>query len=394
MASATRMLHLIGLPHTQTVVEAMTVCAFTQKIVKFGEMMSSLGYGIVVYSGEHNDTECVEHVPVFTDRQQREWYGDHDPNLLPTIATWNSTDRPWREMNAAVIGELGKRLEPHDLILLIGGYAQKPIADAFPHHLAVEWAAGYEGWFSDFVCFESYAWRHHCYGRRGFNDGRWYDTVIPNYFRPQDFEVAEKKEDWLLFVGRVTRRKGPHIAADVAKAAGRKLLIAGSGVTMDGGRIVADGGQLVIEDDHVEYVGVVGVQERNELMGKAHALLAPTTYIEPFGAVAVEAQLCGTPALTTDWGAFPETVQEGLTGFRFRTLGEAVEAVEQAGDLDPETIRWRALKRYGLEAVGPMYHRWFKQLDTLWGDGWYEVPKFKLSEEFVPIRRERAAGVR
>ncbi len=377
-------LHLIGLPHTQTVVEQMTVCAFTQKVVKFGEMMTALGHEIIVYSGEHNDTVCAEHVPVFTDEQQRSWYGDHDPNLLPTIATWNATDRHWREMNARVIGELSMRIEPHDIILILAGWAQQPIAAFFPNHLSCEWAAGYEGIFSPRVCFESRAWMHYLYGKRGIENGRAFDTVIPNYFRPQDFELADSKDDYLLFVGRVTQRKGPHIAAQIAQAAGYKLIVAGSGVTdVQPGRIVGD--QCEILGDHVEYVGVAGVEMRNELMGKAHAILVPTTYIEPFGAVAVEAQLCGTAAIASDWGAFGETVEEGVTGFRFRTLGQAVDAVEAAGDLDPETIRERALAGYSLEAIGPRYDEWFNRLQSLWGDGWYSLERGRVPSSPVAI---------
>jgi glycosyltransferase involved in cell wall biosynthesis len=149
--------------------------------------------------------------------------------------------------------------------------------------------------------------------------------------------------------------------------AGRKLLIAGSGVThAEPGRIKGD--HVVIEGDHVEYVGPVGVLERNELMGLAHALLAPTTYIEPFGAVAVEAQLCGTQAITTDWGAFTETV---ASPFRFTTLEEAVSAIRRAAELDPAATRAAALSRYSLEAIAPLYDDWLRRLDSLWSDGWY-----------------------
>ncbi len=150
------------------------------------------------------------------------------------------------------------------------------------------------------------------------------------------------------------------------------MLVAGSGVTnVQKGRIVGD--QVELVGDHCEYVGVVGVKERNELMGKAHAILVPTTYIEPFGAVAVEAQLCGTPAIASDWGAFGETIREGVTGYRFRTLAQAVEAVEFAGMLEPERIRKYALAGYSLEVIGPMYQEWFERLQSLWGEGWYEI---------------------
>jgi glycosyltransferase involved in cell wall biosynthesis len=363
-------LHLIGLPHTQTVVEGMTVCAFTSKLVKFAEMMTALGYPIIVYSGEHNDAHCIEHVPCFTDEQQREWYGDHDPNLLPMIATWNSTDPCWVEMNTAVTAAIRERVAARDIILLLAGRAQKPIGDAFPGHIRCEWAVGYEGAYLPYLCFESLAWKHYLWGKWGVQDGRWYDTVIPNFFRPQDFQLRKSKSDDLLFVGRVIQRKGPQIALEVAKRAGRKLLVAGAGVAeATPGRIVTQEG-WALEGD-VEYLGVLGVKDRNLAMGRAYALLCPTTYIEPFGAVAVEAMLCGTPAISVPWGAFSETIVEGVTGYTFQTLQEGADAVKAAGKLNPTVVRSKTLARYSLRACGPMYDRWFGNLSDLRRAGWY-----------------------
>ena len=113
-------------------------------------------------------------------------------------------------------------------------------------------------------------------------------------------------------------------------------------------------------------------------MGGAHAVLVPTLYVEPFGAVAVEAQLAGTPAIATDWGAFTETVADE---FRFRTMQEAVDAVKRAGDADPEKLQASALERFSLDAVAPRYEKWFRQLDSLWRDGFYERRRDTLARQ-------------
>jgi glycosyltransferase involved in cell wall biosynthesis len=108
-------------------------------------------------------------------------------------------------------------------------------------------------------------------------------------------------------------------------------------------------------------------------MSKATALFVPTIYIEPFGTVNVEAQACGTPVITTDWGAFTETVLHGTTGFRCRNLREFLLAAEDVKKLDPKVIRKWANDNYSLEAVGFKYEQYFKRLYGIWGKGWYET---------------------
>jgi glycosyltransferase involved in cell wall biosynthesis len=105
-------------------------------------------------------------------------------------------------------------------------------------------------------------------------------------------------------------------------------------------------------------------------MGGAAATLMPTIYVEPFGGVAVESMMCGTPVVTTDFGAFTETVVEGVSGYRFQTLQEAVDRTVLAMELDREAVRQHAVDLYSLDAVEPLYDRWFTNLDGLWGEGW------------------------
>lgn len=67
---------------------------------------------------------------------------------------------------------------------------------------------------------------------------------------------------------------------------------------------------------------------------------------------------CGTPVVTPDFGAFTETVENGLNGFRCRTVGEYVTGIEKARELDRAAVRERAM-RYSLEACGAKYHEIF-----------------------------------
>jgi glycosyltransferase involved in cell wall biosynthesis len=324
------------------------------KLLKAGKMFTNLGHQVILYSGEENEAPCYEHVQVFSKKEREKWYGVHDQNTGWGHADFDPMKEPWAIMNSRALAEIHTRIEPTDLVLLIAGLAQKPIADGLYGYLSCEWGVGYEGIFSHFCAFESNAWRHYLYGKYAIDNGRWYDTVIPNFFDTNDFHLGPKS-DYLLFVGRIIERKGYQVAVDIAERAGRRLIVAGPG------------GENVEWASHVEYVGPVDLQTRSELMAGAVALLAPTLYLEPFGGVTVEAMLCGTPAVTSDWGAFPEIVEEGVTGYRFAKISDGVAAVEKAKNLSSIAICERAEKRFSLEVVGPQFDRWFRRLQGLYG---------------------------
>lgn len=317
-------------------------------------MMMSIGHEVYLYAGPENDADCTEHI-VCTD----------PTGVLPK--DFSATGKEFSEMNAMAINHIGHRIESKDFICLIGGLAQKPIADAFPAHMNVEFGVGYGGVFSQFKVFESYAWMHTVYGHMGACqgktlhdiDGNFYDAVIPNYFEVDDFPFSEEKEDYYLYIGRLTDRKGFQIAADVCKYLGKCLIVAGEGDAAP--------------PTYGEYVGPVGPEERGRLMSKAIATFVPTLYLEPFGGVAIESMLCGTPCITTDWGAFSETIENGFNGYRCRTFGEFVAAAEAVKGLSCHHIREDAIRKYSTEVVKHQYHMYFEQLMTLYGDGFYDL---------------------
>lgn len=352
--------HVCALPHTQTL-WSYSSCAYTGKVLGFCRMMKDRGHTVFLYSGEENEAPCDEHIVCVSEADRAAHVGGNHF----TSASFDSTLPFWRNANAKMAEEIGRRYQHKDFLCIIGGYAQKPIADALPHMMAVEFGVGYGGSFSKYRVFESYAWMHLCYGSaKGGDphgvDGNWWDTVIPGYLDPEMFPFSAEKDDYYLFIGRLVDRKGYRIAADVCFDLGAKLIVAGQGTPPLG----------------TEYVGVVGPEERGRLMSRAKAVFVPTIYVEPFGNVNVEAQACGTPVITTDWGAFTETVEDGVTGFRCRTFGEFKRAALTAPNLDPHVIRDRAVAKYSLEVIGKKYEDYFTRLLHLWEDGWYEGRSF------------------
>lgn len=361
--------HIVSLPHTQTTTK-YSWCAYTEKVRKFCNMMMSLGHEVFLYAGEHNEANCTEHVPIIFDYEIDEWFG-HIDWQREVFGGWNVEDPWWRTSNARAAVEIAKRSTPDDFLGIIAGLCQKPLADQFPELLPCEWGIGYSGVFSNYRVFESYAWMHTIYGQQRIDDGRFFDAVIPNFFEPHEFPQGSGDGGYYLFIGRLIPRKGPHIAAQVCSHLSEQLIVAGQGATSWGdGRIEANG--VVLECPQIEYVGVVGPEERAELMGGAKAVFVPTLYVEPFGGVAVEAMMCGTPVITTDWGAFTETVAHGVSGFRCRSFAEFVDAAREAPSLDRNLVRDHAFQ-YSTERVRFEYERYFTHLKTLRSGGWYEM---------------------
>lgn len=357
-------LHVVALPHTR-VEASFSWCAYTSKLLKFARMLRG-ECEILIYAPEGQDIPGARLVPVLSQDDRVKIFGPDDLDRLPAWPTPEQT----AEFNLNTIAELKKQLEPRDLILLTAGWTHKPIADAFPSHVICEPGVGYEGILPQSHCaFESYAWMHYVYAKNNIQDGRWFDAVIPNFFDPTEFPyLNDGKGNYLLFFGRIVQRKGPHIAVEIAKAVGMRLVVAGAGGKQVGDDVVAP--EITVKN--AEYFGTVNIEERAKLLAGAHALIFPTTYIEPFGGVMVEAMLCGTPVISTDWGAPTEINLNGLTGARFRTLAEGIKAVDRVGLLNPLHIRHYAKARYSLGAVAPLYMRWFNQLSTLFSKGWYE----------------------
>lgn len=346
--------HLPALPHTDTVRVKFDHCAFTKKCLHLATMLTSLGHHVVLYGSERNEADCAEHVVCVTDAMRDDWFGGPWPEDR-VFDRWDAADPCWAESDTAVIKAIAERLEPGDTIAIPIGTVQVAIVDAFPGVVAWESGVGYLGSWLPFRVFESHAWQHWTYGAQNIHDGRYYDTVIPNAVDPTDFTFRADHDGYLLFLGRHTERKGLAVVAELAKH--HPVVSAGQGNPIPG----------------VQHLGVVKGRERAALLAGARAVLAPTLYLEPFGGVAVEAQVSGTPVIASPFGAFTETVEPGVSGFLPHTLSELLAAVEACDTLDPYTIRQRAVERFSVDAVAPQYDTYLHRLETLHGEGWYQL---------------------
>jgi len=340
-------------------------------------MMHSLGHEVYHYGVEGSEVQdcTAEHVQIMSKAEQEGFFGKYNPDALYEV-DWSGRASYWKLTNERAAAEIIKRKRQGDFLCLMMGTLNKPLANAVGNDvMAVEYGIGYNGTFAKYRVFESYAHMHKIWGAQGgFDpDGKMYDVVIQNYLDPNDYPFQAEKEDYYLYLGRLIKRKGIHIAVETCKRLGVKLKIAGQGCTkVEGNRIHCLDGE-VYTGDNLEYVGFATGEKRARLYQNAIATFVATTYIEPFGAVAIESQMAGTPAITTDFGAFSETVEHGKTGFRCHTLNEFVWAAKMAPTLDARYIHERAVANYSMDAVRWRYQTYFQQLQDLWGEGWNTV---------------------
>jgi glycosyltransferase involved in cell wall biosynthesis len=163
----------------------------------------------------------------------------------------------------------------------------------------------------------------------------------------------------LVAFGRIHPDKGTAAAIEIARGAGRRLVICGLVQDADYFRRQVE---PHIDGDHVVYLGSVGPERRAEVLGSAVALLHPIAFAEPFGLSVVEAMACGTPVVTYPRGSMPEIVEPGVTGFLVDGVDEAVAAVNLAARLDRAAVRRAAARRFGASRMVDEYLALYQRL--------------------------------
>lgn len=369
-------LHLLGIPHTQTH-PRFSCCAFTGKVLRFGPMMADQGYHVIHYGNEGSEVDSrVEQVQVLT-RGEFTALGGCEPGPDQYGAKADIGTPLYAQFNETLGDRLADRVEPGDAICLPFGRGHlAALRGAHAAKLAkaywVETGIGYTEAFCDFRVYESAAWLHLHYGREGarVTQGRDYWWVIPNYYNPDDWPLVldEEREKYVLFVGRLNHDKGLQIVVEIAKRRPDvTFVICGQG----------DPAPWITEKNIVYHPPIHGPGMAG-LMGKAALLLAPTRYIEPFGGVAAEALLCGTPVAASAFGAFPEYIADELNGYLCRTLGDWLRAVDKrtrndGPQLAASRIQGVARQRFSMFRVGEQYREAFMNIGNLSNGGWYHA---------------------
>jgi glycosyltransferase involved in cell wall biosynthesis len=178
-----------------------------------------------------------------------------------------------------------------------------------------------------------------------------------NLYHPQP-----KKQQYLTFLGRIAPIKGTHLAIAVAKRSGIPLKIGGEVQPIFQDYFDREI-KPHIDGKFIEYVGEVGLEAKNELLGNSLAMLFPIQWNEPFGLVMIEAMACGTPVLALPGGAVEEVVCNGISGFICQSVDEMVQRARALpGAFSPANVRQYCRQYFSVERMVADYLKLYQEL--------------------------------
>lgn len=190
---------------------------------------------------------------------------------------------------------------------------------------------------------------------------RGYLGVVYNGIDVESFPFSEQKDDYLLFLGRVSEEKGTHLAIQVARALRQRLIIAGKVDRVDQ-KYFETAVAPLLSGPEISFFGEADAAQKRELLVHARCLLHPVTWPEPFGLVMAEAMACGTPVIAFRRGSIPEVISDGETGYVVDTLDEMIDAVGKLRALDPRRCRAHVAGRFSAEQMVLGYERLYQNL--------------------------------
>jgi glycosyltransferase involved in cell wall biosynthesis len=382
-------LHIPAVPFTITRDE-YSHCAYTGKVKRFSPMMKSRGFEVYHYGVETSESGADKDIQLMTKDEWEELRIKSYMYVYPDISLEEATEKHrnvnetigslWNNSTPLII-EFNRRLKDKlkenyrgpntDIVCLPLASTHNPALEGLDC-VKVESGIGYSNPIQDYKIYESYSWMSHDLGAKNKAPAN-YSFVIPNYFDTNEFKLSLNPEPLKIgFLGRLGSHKGCNIIVEIAKKFPQvQFVLCGNGDPTP-----------FLQQSNIVYKPQIHGAERSEYLGSCVAVLCLSKYLEPFCGVAVEAQLCGTPVISTDWGGMVETVEQFKTGLRGHTLADYIYGVQMAlgGMFDRSYIRERAVKLFDMYKLAYKYEYVFKcVLDIHNGKGGWYSPDNHLS---------------
>src|SRR5665811_2542159 len=173
------------------------------------------------------------------------------------------------------------------------------------------------------------------------------------------YPLQEAGGDDLIFLGRIHPDKGVHLAIEVARLSGMRLIIAG---IIQDETYFREQVKPHLDDQNILYIGPVGVQGKNALFARARALLHLNTIPERFGLVLAEANAAGVPVIAMDLGSCHEVIEDRRTGFLVNSVEDAAQAVQRVGEIDCAACRKRVRQCFSIDTMVEAYERVYARI--------------------------------
>ncbi len=175
------------------------------------------------------------------------------------------------------------------------------------------------------------------------------------------YRLGTDPGDYIVALGRMDPDKGIHVAIEVARRAGLRLVIAAK---------MRESAEMHYFEttikpalgNGVEYIGEVDHAQKVELLAGARALINPIQWPEPFGLVMAESLACGTPVVGSGCGAAPEIVDHGLTGYLAANVDGLVRGVLDADRLDRRRCREVIELRFSMERMARDHETFYRSV--------------------------------
>lgn len=346
--------HVLGMSFTATS-RKYIADAHTQNIFNMCKLLVLQGHTVYHYGNYGSDVPCTEHIEILNKSEMEALYGDDDLKRAANGYFVKESQEINEKFVQRAASQIGKRKEKDHFLLGV----RDPHEEIARHHadmLFMHHSVGHVGWSPKTTVYASEFVRNFRLSKehsRSGDSSMWkWSAVIPHFLAADEFEPCYDPEEYYLYMGRLAPEKGVQLAIDVCTRQGVKLFIAGQG-EIDKFRL----------SSNVEYSGfITDVKIRNNLLRKAKAVLTPTQTPEPFGMIVIEALMSGVPVISSDWGAFPEINQQGVTGYRCTAFSEYLAALRNIVKISRAQCRKVAEERFSEHRAGQLYQNYFERI--------------------------------
>lgn len=306
------------------------------------------GHEVTLFATGDSQTEgrLVSHF----SNAQRKWMGRIEPDLLHVSSAYHQ------------IREEGN----YDIIHNHAGYSGIALADFIDipvlttlHGIFTEFNVPFFEYFKEVCYYNSISNEQ----RKGFPELKYIATVY-NAIDVDGYPFTAEKEDYFLWLSRLSPVKGAHHAVQLARKLGFKLILAGKIDEVDRPYYAHDV-RPYVDGKQIVYLGEIDESKKRQLLAKAKAFLFPINWSEPFGLVMIEAMACGTPVIATHHGAVPEVVVDGETGFIVERPEEMVEKIKLIDQVDPARCRQHVEERFSQTTMTRHYEEVYRKIIEL-----------------------------